>query len=116
MRKVEILRNKTKIISDVGLAENMIDRMIGLMFKDESLVAAGLFLDPCKSIHTFFMKFSLDVAFLDSKNQIIRVIYGMRPWRMTRTYFTASAVLEVKAGLLPKDLVRGEQLEVVCIN
>lgn len=116
MKKVTIVRNSTEIVSNVGWAQSFFDRLVGLMFKEEKDVASGLLIEPCKSIHTFFMKFSLDVAFLDSKNKVVRVIYGMRPWRMTRTYFTASTVLEVRAGLLPKDLSRGDQLEVVCIS
>ncbi len=116
MKALKILRNNIPIIESVPLADAMIDRMIGLMFKEEKSVATGLFIDPCKSIHTFFMKFALDVAFIDSKGKVVKVIYAMKPWRLTRTYFTASAVLEVKAGLLPRDLARGDQLEVICIS
>lgn len=116
MRAVKVVRNKTTILENLPLAEAMLDRMIGLMFKDEGQVKSGLFIDPCKSIHTFFMKFALDVAFVDSKGKVVRVIFGMKPWRLTRTYFTASSVIEVRAGLLPKDLARGDQLEVICIN
>ncbi len=116
MRAVKIVKDKKTIFESVPVAQSMLDRMIGLMFKDEKVVPTGLFIDPCKSIHTFFMKFSLDVAFINSKGKVVKVIFGMKPWRLTRTYFTASSVIEVRAGLLPKDLAQGDQLEVICIS
>lgn len=116
MRAVKVVREGKTLFESVPIAEAMIDRMIGLMFKKEAVVPTGLFIEPCKSIHTFFMKFPLDVAFINSKGKVVKVIFAMKPWRLTRTYFTASSVLEVRAGLLPRDLAQGDQLEVICIS
>ena len=57
---------------------------MGLMGKRELADGAGLYLRPCSSIHMFFMRFPLDVAFVDGDGQVVRLYHGLRPWRMSR--------------------------------
>lgn len=110
--KIQISYNNKVISSDILVADNAIDRMIGLMFKERLIGAEGLWIDPGPSIHTFFMRYSLDIVFVNSKKQVIKIIRDMKPWRMTRYYFTARQVLEMPAGTLPADLKVGDVLEV----
>lgn len=97
-------------------AQSMIERMKGLMFSIELPNCDGLMLRPCNSIHTFFMLYKIDVLFLDRELKIVKVIYNLSPWRMTWIYFNSYQVLEMKAGMLKKDLKIGEKLEAICIN
>ncbi len=83
------------------------------MFKKELLEADGLMLDPCRSIHTFFMRYSLDIVFINSKNEIIKIIRDLKPWRMTWIYLNACKTLELPAGKLPQDVSIGDRLEVI---
>ncbi len=107
------IKYKDKTLSEnILVAETLWDRLIGLMFKKEIRGADGLMLDPCRSIHTFFMRYSLDVVFISSKNEIIKIIRDMKPWRLSWIYFRASKTLELPAGKLPKDLSVGDRLEV----
>ena len=55
---------------------------------------------PCQSIHTFFMAFPIDVAFLDASWRVIHIIHAMPTWRASRHFFKARAVLEVPADTL----------------
>ncbi len=55
---------------------------------------------PCQSIHSFFMAFPIDVAFVDKSWRIIDIINAMPPWRASRHYFKARAVIELPAGTL----------------
>ncbi len=105
-----------EISNDVKVADGFFDRLIGLMFKKEMNGFSALWIKPCNSIHTCFMRYDIDVLFLDKNNKIVKIFRSMRPWRMTRLYFTVSSVLELKGGTLNENVKEGDQLEVVCIN
>ncbi len=106
--------HNNKCISDkILVADNMVTRILGLMFRSKPPQGAdGLLLDPCNSIHTCFMRYSLDVAFLNSQYKVIKIIRGLKPWRMTWIYLKASKTLELPAGKLPLDIREGDVLEV----
>lgn len=110
--KVQI-KHKDKILSEnIRVADTPATRIIGLMFRKSIKGADGLLLDPCNSIHTFFMRYSLDVVFLSKTNQVVKVIRNLKPWRMTFIYFKARKTLELPAGKLPSDILEGDILEV----
>lgn len=102
--------NGEVICEQVKLASSIDERMIGLMFKKDMTEYKGLLISPCNSIHTFFMRMNIDVIFLDKDNKVLKVFYDMKPWRLTRIYFRARKVLEMKSGTLVKNLVEGEVL------
>lgn len=110
--KVRIKYNEKTLSSNVLVADNMTSRLIGLMFKKQLVGADGLLLDPCNSIHTFFMRYSLDIVFIGKGNKAVKIIRDLKPWRMTWIYFRAYKTLEVPAGKLPLDLKEGDTLEV----
>lgn len=101
------------ISEKILVADNSVTRIIGLMFrKSPPEMADGLLLDPCNSIHTCFMRYPLDVVFLNSNYKVIKVIRNLKPWRMTWIYFKASKTLELPAGKLPIGIKEGDVLEV----
>lgn len=106
--------NNKCISEKILVADNIVTRIIGLMFRaSPPQNADGLLLDPCNSIHTFFMRYPIDVAFLNSENKVIKVIRNLKPWRVTWIYFRASKTLELPAGKLLPEVKEGEFLEVV---
>ncbi len=114
MTKITVrFRETNHQISDVAIADDLVSRVIGLMFKKTLNGMSGLLIKPCNSIHTFFMFFDLDVLFLNSSGEIVKIIRGMKPWRMSWIYFRATQVLELKAGSLPKEVKSGMKVEVV---
>jgi uncharacterized membrane protein (UPF0127 family) len=110
--RIQIKHNQKIISSNIKIADNPISRVIGLMFKKTPVDSDGLLLEPCNSIHTFFMRYSLDIIFLSNGNEVIKVIRNLKPWRMTRIYFKARKTLELPAGNLPLDIKEGDILEV----
>ncbi len=109
--KVEVLHGGRLVSGDIRIADNPLSRIVGLMFR-EVPEGDGLLLDPCNSIHTFFMRYSLDVVFLSKTNEVVKVIRNLPPWRVTKIYFYARRTLEVPAGKLPDGIKEGDQLEV----
>ena len=105
-------RNNLLIAKNVKYANTLLSRTLGLMFIKEMKGMDGLLLDPCNSIHNFFVRFSLDVVFLSKEFEVVKVIRGFKPWRITRIYFKASKVLELPAGTLIEDIKSGDKLEV----
>ena len=69
-------------------------RLIGLARLDQEKAGPGLLIPRCRSVHTFGMRFPLDLVFLGKRQDIIRVVLRVRP-RQTVTTVGASAVLEV---------------------
>jgi uncharacterized membrane protein (UPF0127 family) len=116
MEELKILHNGETIVERVKVAATPTTRMIGLMFKKKMEKGEGLLIRPCNSIHTFFMKFKIDVLFLDREYKVKKVIRQIKPWRMTRIYFSAYQVLEVEGGTLSPNIREEDQLEVVCTN
>ncbi|MBC7712376.1 MAG: DUF192 domain-containing protein [Rhizobacter sp.] len=98
------------------LATNTLSRMKGLMFSEELPDCDGFLIKPGNSIHTFFMRYPLDIVFFDKNFKIVKVLYNVNPWRMTRIYFSSRQVLEMKAGTLKKNLNQGDTLEAICIS
>ena len=62
----------------------------------------------------FFMKFAIDVAFLDPELKVVKVVHGIKPWRATRVYSAAQSVLELPVGALAAtQTVEGDVLRFV---
>ena len=107
--------NNITVCGELKVAESFFSRLIGLMFKEKMDGFDGLLIKKCNSIHTFFMRYPLDILFLDKEMKVVRVYRNLLPWRMTRVVWKAVQVLELKAGTLPSDIKIGDRLE-VCTN
>ena len=92
------------------MAQNSYSRILGLMFKKSLPKNRGLLLIPCNSIHTFFMRFPIDVIFLNKHNTIVGIYRNLKPWRITKIFFTAKKVLELPANSIPADVILEEKL------
>ncbi len=82
---------------EIRTASTPRQRLRGLMFLREPPPYA-LKLSPCRSVHTCFMRFPLDLHWLDEHGATIRVDRAVRPWRM-RSCRRARAILEVPCRL-----------------
>jgi uncharacterized protein len=78
-------------------AERLTARMRGLLGRDGLAPGEGMLINPAPSVHMFFMRFPLDVVFLDRSSRVVRVVHGLRPWR-TAGARKAVAALELPAG------------------
>ena len=112
----EVKLGQDVIVKRLQLADSFATRLVGLMFKGPPADKDGLLFEDCRSLHTHFMIYPLDVVFLDKNDRVVRVIKEMKPWRMTRPYFKASKAFEVKVGSLAREVKPGDQLEVKCIS
>jgi uncharacterized membrane protein (UPF0127 family) len=102
---MEGIKLKIKVIK----AETFWGRFSGFMFKRNSLYAI-LFCD-CRSVHTFFMRFSLDIVYLDKENRIVKIIKSLKPFRIALPVRNAVSILEIPSNKnVSKELVAGKKL------
>ena len=97
------VRNGTRdcILADrAERASTFVQRLVGLLGRAHLPLGEALLIAPCSSIHTFFMRMSIDVAFLDADGVIVKQLEALPPWRATAVYSRARAVLELPAGTL----------------
>lgn len=81
----------------VEVADTFLRRLVGLLGRAGLPPGNALLIRPCSSVHTCFMRFPIDVVFVDSDLTVLRVAAGLKPWRMAWCP-GAAAVLEMGAG------------------
>ena len=96
----------TTVAGSVERARTVRERLQGLLGRTSLGEGCALVIEPCTSIHTFFMKFAIDVAFLDRGGRVVRAIGAMRPFRATRVYPSAALVVELPSGTLSRTSTR----------
>jgi|DewCreStandDraft_4_1066084.scaffolds.fasta_scaffold78333_2 uncharacterized membrane protein (UPF0127 family) len=88
------------IAHSAAVADSFASRFLGLMFRRAFGRADALVLTPCASIHTFFMRFCIDVIFTDAAGRIVDLRESLRPWRCFMPRRGARAALEMPAGAI----------------
>jgi uncharacterized membrane protein (UPF0127 family) len=95
---VTLLRQNGEVACErCTVAHRMWPRMRGLLGKRGVDSGEGLLIRPAPSIHTFFMRFPIDVVFLSRQGEVLKVAERVRPWR-ARSCRHSYAVLELAAG------------------
>ena len=98
--KIINLSKNTVLAENAEPADNFFRRLIGLMGSPCLKAGEGLILKPCNSIHTFFMRFPIDVAFIDRENKIVKIYPCLPAWRLSGIFFNSALCLELPAGTL----------------
>ncbi len=101
------------LLSQVRKADRLLDRMRGLLGRDGLGPGEGLWIVPCKQVHTALMRFSLDVVFLDHDLKVLALRSSLRPWRISGFFARAGSVLEAADGVLAGHVVPGDQFQFV---
>ncbi|MEM0951168.1 MAG: DUF192 domain-containing protein [Cyanobacteria bacterium P01_H01_bin.74] len=108
---------KTRVAGHVVYAKTFLTRLFGLMGKPYLEENTGLLITPCKEVHSLFMRFSLDVVFLDKENKVVHLKSTMKPWRVSRYVASARSVLELNAGSIQASQIEiGDELAIEHVN
>ena len=83
----------------VEMAETAWSRMRGLLGRDGLGDGCGMWIGPCRMVHTWFMRFAIDLAYVDEGGTVVMVVPRMPPWRMSSAW-AAHAVVELPAGTI----------------
>jgi len=111
-----VVRNQTRntILADAAeVADTSEKRRTGLLKHDRLDPGQGLWIVPCESVHSFFMKFAIDLVYLDRNKKVRKVRHRMVPWRVSAC-LSAHSILELPAGAVAASgTMAGDQLEMV---
>ena len=89
------------IVADrVAVASNRRDRAVGLLTRSHLEPGEGLWITPCRGVHTWFMRFPIDVLALDQDGFVVDAVSTLKPWRMRLPKRGEHSVLELPAGTL----------------
>ncbi len=96
------MRNQTRntVLADsADLADSSAKRRTGLLKHERLNPGEGLWITPCESVHTFFMKFPIDLVYLDRQKKVRKIRHAVPAWRLSAC-LSAHSVLELPAGTL----------------
>ena len=108
-----LVRNETRntvLATEAEAADTSAKRRKGLLGRQHLRSGEGLWIVPCEAVHSFFMKFPIDVIYLDRDKCVRKVTPRLVPWRMSAC-LTAHSVLELPAGTADETRTqRGDRL------
>lgn len=100
------------LAEDLEVATTLFARMKGLLGRDVLLPGQGLWIKPCMGVHTFGMRFPIDVLVLDLDRRVVAIVQDLRPNRMTALYRRGNSVVELPAGAVREAKVNlGDSIE-----
>jgi uncharacterized membrane protein (UPF0127 family) len=104
------LENGRIVCERCVLADTALTRMKGLLGRKGLAAGEGILLRPASSVHTAFMRFPIDVLFLDHENRVVKIAANLAPWRAAGAR-KAAAAAELRAGEAERRGVRvGDRL------
>ena len=107
------LTKETWLATKVRKADNFLTRLVGLLKRSHLGPEEALWLMPSKGIHTIGMKFPIDVVFLTKNHEVVGLISGLAPYRVSAIHLRGYSVLELPNGTIRKSRTElGDQFEI----
>ena len=112
-------RNTTRNVTlaqQVRVADNPVTRLVGLLGTPRAKFqpGCGLWIRPCRGIHTLGMGYPIDAIYLDRDMRIIQILHAIAPWRVGPVLWTCRSVLELPAGTAElTGTIVGDQLAIM---
>lgn len=105
------LTRQTVLADRLEVADHGANRRKGLLGRNGLSPGEGLWIKPCEAVHTFCMRFAIDLVYVDRKHRIRKVRSNVRPWRMSAC-LTAHSVIELPSGTIQATQTQaGDRLE-----
>jgi uncharacterized membrane protein (UPF0127 family) len=111
--RVDNLTRGSSVAERCRVAASLRDRTVGLLATPSLPAGEGLLIERTQSIHMFFMRYPIDVVFLDRQTRVTRTVADLRPWRVVWWARGARDSIELPVGALAASgTVAGDQLAV----
>ncbi|MFS1511937.1 DUF192 domain-containing protein [Chengkuizengella sp. SCS-71B] len=94
--------NDVVIAKQVRSAHTFTSRFKGLMFKKHFFHDDALHITPCSQIHTYFMKFPIDVVYLNVDFKVVGIEQNLPPWKLGKKFKHVKSVIELSPGTVEK--------------
>ncbi|MCH7811450.1 MAG: DUF192 domain-containing protein [Chloroflexi bacterium] len=92
----------TEVASEARTARSHWSRLVGLLGRGSLRPGEALLIEPCSSVHTAFMRFTIDVIYLDRAQRVVKVVPRLKPFRASGARNGAHAVLELPSGTIER--------------
>jgi uncharacterized membrane protein (UPF0127 family) len=110
------LTRSTVLATFAEVADSSSTRNKGLLGRAGLSAGEGLWIVPCESVHTFGMKFPIDLVYIDRNRRVRKVRSSVPPWRLSAC-LTAHSILELPSGTVRQTLtVPGDTLAFSCFQ
>ena len=96
--RVDNLTRGQNLVTKGAAAANIASRLRGLIGRPRLVDGEGLLILPCTGVHTHFMRYPIDVLYVNPNGEIIAMDQAMAPWRFGRIHSRARFVVEIPAG------------------
>jgi uncharacterized protein len=108
--RVEVVGSGTVLAERVRPVSTAVGRMRGLLGRGPLERGEALMLEPAYQVHTFGMRYRIDVVFCAADGRVLHVVRAMRPRRVSRWVRGARRALEFPSGSVPNEVVPGSKL------
>ena len=98
MRAEKLKSADSVLIEKCFVAKRFFSRFMGLMGRATLPEDEAILFPRCNSVHTFFMRFPIDVVFVAKDGLVVEVVEAMAPWRLCSPRWAAKHTLELSAG------------------
>lgn len=88
----------TQLASQAQAAGSFASRLVGLLGRSSLRAGEALVLDPCSSVHTAFMRFPIDVVYVDRDGKVVKVVSDLKPFRASGVLRGRCSVIELPSG------------------
>jgi len=99
IRIINLTKNQV-LAEEVLLSTNFLKRLKGLLGYKSLEKNQAMILRPANSVHTFFMRFPIDVLFVDRNKIVVKIFRNMKPFKVTGVYLKSAFVIESSAGVI----------------
>ncbi len=99
MTIINVTRSTT-LATKAAIAKTPAARMQGLLGRDSLAAEEALVITQCRSIHMFFMKFPLDVIFINKQGKIVGLCPQIKPFHLSPIFFLAQDAIELPVGTI----------------
>jgi hypothetical protein len=106
----------TVVCEMLEVAASHVEQSRGLLGRDGLTPGSGMLFEgsrvPLMWMHMFFMRFAIDIVFVDRSNRVLRINHDLKPWRVSSMVFGARRAIEIEAGAAARSgTTVGDQLD-----
>lgn len=101
------------IVENLKPAYSFTKRLKGLMFDKRMQPQSGVHIKPCTSVHTFFMKFPIDIIYVDREMKVVGLEHSLEPGKTGKRFKNVHSVIELEVGrILDLGITVGQTLKI----
>ncbi len=98
--RIENASRGGQLAANARVANRVWSRMVGLLGRSKLSLGEGLVIAPGSAIHTFFMRMSIDVVFVDKNGEVVKTAINVKPFRMVACPLRTRYTLELPVGVI----------------